>query len=194
MKVRIFLLVSLIAAILCTCDNDGDSYDVGDVFTDNRSVLGYVDSFSLKLSTVRLDSFITSGSPDIFMGYYKDEKAGNVLAETYLPIVFSTKTNIPEDSEYDSLVVCFRPKGGWIGDTIQPKEIKMYEVLEEIRPKFYADQQQMFNHWKLARSSAELATVSIEPNPRRGVVSWARMSDSLGQIWFDMIVKVQKQI
>ncbi len=189
MKVRIFLLVSLIAAILCTCDNDGDSYDVGDVFTDNRSVLGYVDSFSLKLSTVRLDSFITSGSPDIFMGYYKDEKAGNVLAETYLPIVFSTKTNIPEDSEYDSLVVCFRPKGGWIGDTIQPKEIKMYEVLEEIRPKFYADQQQMFNHWKLARSSAELATVSIEPNPRRGVVSWARMSDSLGQIWFDMIVK-----
>lgn len=188
MKVRIFLLVSFIAAIFYTCDNDGDSYDVGDVFSDSRSVLGYVDSFSLRLSTIRLDSFITSGNTDIFMGYYKDEKVGNVLAETYLPIVFATKTNIPEDSEYDSLVVCFKPGGAWIGDTVQPKEIKIYEVLEEIKPRYYADRQQMFNHWKLDRSDTELATVSIEPNPRRGVVSWARMSDSLGQIWFDKIV------
>ena len=188
MKVRILLLVSLIAAVFYTCDDDGDSYDVGDVFSDSRSVLGYVDSFSLRLSTIRLDSFITSGSSDIFVGYYKDEKVGNVLPETYLPIIFSSKTNIPEDSEYDSLVVCFKPKGGWVGDTLQPKEVKIYEVLEEIKPKHYADQQQMFNHWKLNRSNAELATVSLEPNPTRGVVSWARMSDSLGQIWFDMIV------
>ena len=188
MKVRILLLVSLIAAVFYTCDDNGDSYDVGDVFSDSRSVLGYVDSFSLRLSTIRLDSFITSGSSDIFVGYYKDEKVGNVLPETYLPIIFSSKTNIPEDSEYDSLVVCFKPKGGWVGDTLQPKEVKIYEVLEEIKPKHYADQQQMFNHWKLNRSNAELATVSLEPNPTRGVVSWARMSDSLGQIWFDMIV------
>lgn len=188
MKIRILLLIGALAAVFCMCDPDGDSRVVGDVFTDNKAVLGYVDSFSLKLSTIRLDSFVTTGNSNIFMGYYQDEKVGNVLAETYMPIVFSTKTNIPEDAVYDSLVICFKPSGGWIGDTLQPKEIKIYEVLEEIKPHYRAERQQMFNHQKLQRSDNELATVSIDPFPARGLVSWARMSDSLGQLWFDMIV------
>ncbi|GEM_PF-2125944 len=188
MKFRILLLVSTIAAMFYTCDSDGDSYVVGDVFTDNKAVLGYVDSFSLNLSTIKLDSVITSGTTNIFMGYYKDENVGNVLAETYMPIRFSTKTNIPEDAIYDSIVICFKPGGGWVGDTLKPKEIKIYEVLEEIKPHYRAEQQQMFNHQKLKRSDTELATVTIDPYPARGLVSWARMSDSLGQIWFDMIV------
>lgn len=188
MKIRILLLIGVVAAIFCTCDPDSDSHFVGDVFTDNKTVLGYVDSFSLQLSTIRLDSFVTTGNSNIFMGYYKDENVGNVLAETYMPIKFSVKTNIPEDAIYDSLVVCFKPNGGWIGDTLQPKEIKIYEVKEEIKPHYRAEQQQMFNHQKLKRSDIELATVNIDPNPRRGLVSWARMSDSLGQIWFDMLV------
>ena len=187
MKIRILLLIGVVAAIFCTCDPDGDSRVVGDVFTDSRAVLGYVDSFSLKLSTVRLDSFITSGNTDIFMGYCKDEKAGNVSAETYIPIVFSTKTNIPDDAEYDSLIICFKPKGGWVGDTLKPKEVKIYEVLEEIRPRYYSDQQQMFNHIQLKRSDTELATVTIDPFPKRRMVSWAHLSDSLGRKWFEMV-------
>ena len=187
MKIRILLLIGVVAAIFCTCDPDGDSRVVGDVFTDNRTVLGYVDSFSLKLSTVRLDSFITSGNTDIIMGYCKDEKVGNVSAETYIPIVFSSKTNIPDDAEYDSIIICFKPKGGWIGDTLKPKEVKIYEVLEEIRPRYYSDQQQMFNHIKLERSENELATVTIDPFPKRGLVSWAHINDSLGRKWFEMV-------
>ena len=188
MKIRIFLLIGVIAAFFCTCDPDGDSRVVGDVFTDNKTVLGYVDSFSLQLSTIRLDSFVTSNNTDIFMGYYKDDKVGNVLAETYMPIRFSYKTNIPEDAEYDSIVICFKPNGYWVGDTLQPKEIKIYEVQEEIKPHYRAERQQMFNHQKLKRSDTELATVSIVPHPYRSLVSWARMSDSLGRKWFDMIV------
>lgn len=188
MKIRILLLIGVVAAIFCMCDPDGDSRVVGDVFTDNKTVLGYVDSFSLKLSTIRLDSFATSGGTNIFMGYCQDEKVGDVLAETYLPIQFASKVNIREDAEYDSLVICFRPTGGWVGDTLQPKEIKIYEVKEEIKPHYRAEQQKMFNHHKLKRSDAELATVKLDPNPHSGVASWARMSDSLGRIWFDMIV------
>ncbi len=190
MKIRILLLIGVVAAIFCTCDPDGDSRVVGDVFTDSRAVLGYVDSFSLKLSTIRLDSFPTTtgiGS-NIFVGFCQDANAGNVLPETYLPIQFAEKTNIREDAEYDSLVICFRPSGGWVGDTLLPKEIKIYEVKEEIKPHYLAEQQNMFNHQKLKRSDNELATVRLEPNPHRGVASWARMSDSLGQIWFDMII------
>ena len=71
MKFRILLIVSAIAAIFYTCDNDSDSFDVGNVFLDNKAVIGYVDSFSLKLSTIRLDSFVTTGVSDIFLGYLK---------------------------------------------------------------------------------------------------------------------------
>lgn len=188
MKIRFLLLIGVVAAIFCTCDPDGDSRVVGDVFTDTKSVLGYVDSFSLKLSTIRLDSFPTSGGTSIFVGYCQDENVGNVLPETYLPIRFATKTNIREDAEYDSLVICFRPSGGWVGDTLQPKEIKIYEVKEEIKPHYRAERQQMFNHQKLKRSDTELATIKLDPHPHCGVASWARMSDSLGRIWFDKII------
>lgn len=187
MKLCKFLLAGAIFALFVTCDRTGDSYIVGDVFSDNRAVLGYVDSFSLQLSTIRLDSFVTSGNSDIFIGHFKDENAGNVTTETYIPINIASRTVIEEEDIYDSIVICFKPKGNWLGDTLRPKEIKIYEVLEEIKPKENAEQQYMFNHQSLKYCDTELATVKIEPNPKVGLVSWARMSDSLGRKWFDMV-------
>lgn len=187
MKLCKFLLTGAILALFVTCDRTGDSFLVGDVFTDNRAVLGYIDSFSLQLSTIRVDSFVTSGNSDIFIGHFKDENAGNVTTETYIPINIASYTVIEEDDIYDSIVICFKPKGNWVGDTLQYKEIKIYEVLEEIKPREDAEQQYMFNHQSLKYSDTELATVKIEPNPKVGLVSWARMSDSLGQKWFDMV-------
>ncbi len=189
MKLRKLLLASAIVALFATCDRTGDSYIVGDVFTDNKAVLGYVDTFSLQLSTIRLDSFVTSGLNDIYTGYFKDDKAGNVLPETYVPLAFSKKTNIPEGSVYDSLVICFKPNSSWIGDTLLPKELKIYEVKEEIRPDYFAFQQFMFNNQKIKRSDALLATVTIDPMPYRALVSSARMTDSLGQIWFKKVIE-----
>lgn len=188
MKLRKFLLVGAVLALFVTCDRTGDSYIVGDVFTDTRATLGYIDSFSLQLSTIRLDSFPTSGtSNDIFIGHFQDENVGNVTTETYIPINIAARTIIEEEDIYDSIVICFKPRGYWVGDTLKPKEIKIYEVLQEIRPDYDAEQQLMFNHQSLKHSDVELATVKIEPNPNVGLVSWARMSDSLGRKWFEMV-------
>lgn len=125
MKLCKFLLTGAILALFVTCDRTGDSFLVGDVFTDNRAVLGYIDSFSLQLSTIRVDSFVTSGNSDIFIGHFKDENAGNVTTETYIPINIASYTVIEEDDIYDSIVICFKPKGNWLGDTLQTKEIKI---------------------------------------------------------------------
>ena len=187
MKVRIFLLVSLIAAIFYTCDDDGDSFDVGNVFIDNQAVIGYVDSFTLQLSTIRLDSFITMGNTDIFLGSFNDKEVGNVHTEVYVPINFARKTNVSEDAVYDSMIVCFKPNGIWVGDTITPREVKIYEVFDEIKPLYTSLQQSMFNNQRLSRGETELATVSLNPGPLVGDVSWARMSDSVGHLWFNML-------
>ena len=187
MKFRILLLVSAIAAIFYTCDNDGDSFDVGNVFLDNKAVIGYVDSFTLKLSTIRLDSFVTTGNSDIFLGYFKDDEIGNVQTEVYVPINFAMKTNVADDAVYDRMLVCFKPNGKWVGDTVSPREVKLYEVLEEMKPPYYSLRQTMFNNQRLKRSDKELATVSLNPSPKIGDVSWARMSDSVGQLWFNML-------
>lgn len=187
MKFRNLLLTGAVASLFLMCDPSGDSYIVGDVFTDNQAVLGYVDSFSLKLSTIRLDSFPTSGHKDFFFGCYHDSAVGNVRTESYIPIVHLDKQNIPEDAIYDSLVICFKPKGGWVGDTLQPKTLNVYEVLDVIEPDYHAEQQKMFNHHKLRRSSSPLATINVRPHPHTKLVSWARMSDSLGRIWFEKL-------
>jgi len=189
MKFRNFLLISIIAALFATCDNDGDSLDVGDVFSDNQAVMGYVDSFSLKLSTVRLDSFVTSGYSDLFLGYYKDDKIGNVLTEVYTPIVYTSMVTLPEGTIYDSLVVCFKPNGKWVGDTLQHKKVSIYRVLQTIEPDYDADQQKMFNHQKILRDTTPLATIALKPSPMQKLVSTARMSDELGKEWFSMIME-----
>lgn len=187
MKFRKLLLASIVAALFAACDSTGDSYVVGDVFSDNLAVLGYVDTFSLQLSTIRIDSFVTSGHSDFFFGYYKDEQIGNVLTETYIPLVMSKKVNISEYAKYDSLVICFKPKGGWIGDTISEKELKVYEVLEEIKPDVFANVYSMFNNQRLKRSDNCIATIKINPNPKNGLVSYGKMSDSLGMEWFEKL-------
>lgn len=187
MKFRILLLVSAVAAIFYTCDDDGDSFDVGNVFLDNKAVLGYIDSFTVHLSTIRLDSFVTQGATDIFLGSFNDKEVGNVHTEVYVPINFARKTNVSDDAVYDSMLICFKPNGRWVGDTVTPRVVKIYEVLEEIKPLYSSLQQSMFNNQKLLRSDTELATVSLDPSPKIGEVSWARMSDSVGQLWFDML-------
>lgn len=187
MKFRNFLLVGLVATMFSMCDAGGESYRVGDVFTDTKTVFGYVDTFSLKMSTIRLDSFVTSGNQDLFIGYYKDEEIGNVYTETYVPIMFSAKKSISEYSIYDSMVICFKPNGEWMGDTVLNRRVNIYEVQEEIKPQVIANRQYMFNNQRLQRSDECLATVDIKPFPRQGLVSWARMSDSLGQTWFEKL-------
>jgi len=189
MKFRNFLIASVLVAMFATCDNDGDSLDVGDVFSDNQSVLGRVDSFSLKLSTIKIDSFATSGYSNLFLGYCKDDKVGNILTEVYTPIIYSSRITLPENSIYDSLVVCFKPNGTWVGDTVTPKVVNLYRVLQKIEPEYDAVQQKMFSHQKIKRDTTPLATVTIDPNPLRKRVSTARMSDDLGKEWFTMILE-----
>ena len=187
MKTRFLLLAGIVATIFCTCDNDGDSFDVGNVFLDNRAVVGYVDSFTLQLSTIRLDSFVTTGTTDIFLGYLNDEEVGKVQTEVYVPINFAVKTNVAEDAVYDSMIICFKPNGQWMGDTLSPRSVKIYEVLEEMKPRYSSLQQTMFNNQRLKRSDVELATVNLNPNPSIDEASWGRISDSVGQKWFDML-------
>ena len=189
MKFRNFLIASILVYAFAACDNDGDSLDIGDVFSDNQAVMGYVDTFSLKLSTIKVDSFATSGYQSLFLGYYKDEFAGNVLTELYAPIVNSSRITIPENSIYDSLVIVFKPNGVWVGDTVTPKVVNVYRVLQDIEPEYDAEQQKMFNHHRLDRDTTPLATVTLRPNPMRSLVSTARMSDELGQEWFRMILE-----
>ncbi len=187
MKIRNLLLASAIAISLVTCDNDGDSFEVGEIFAESQSVFAYVDSFSLRLSTIRLDSFQTSGFSKIFLGCYRDEELGNVTTEVYAPLIFESKSSIHEDAVYDSLVVCFKPTGNWVGDTLLTKTINIYEVTDIIEPDPLNESQYMYNHQRLNRNSTSLATVELHPNPETKLVSWARMSDSLGQLWFEML-------
>ena len=190
MKIRNFLIYSVLICAIPACDNDGDSFPIGDVFSDNQAVMGYVDTFSLKLSTIKIDSFATSGySSSMFLGYYKDEKVGNVLTEMYAPIIFSSTLTIPENSIYDSLVICFKPSGVWVGDTVTPKFLNISRVLQKIEPHYDAEKQKMFNHQRLQRDTTPLARVTISPNPGRKLVSTARMSDELGNEWFKMLLE-----
>ncbi len=188
MKLRQIIAAGLIATLIAACDRNGDSYIVGHVLTDPSSTIGYTDTFNLKMSTVRLDSFNTSGYDVIHMGYYKDTMAGNVRTETYIPLTYYSRPEFNSETIFDSIVLVVKPNGNWSGDTLLPKTFSIYEVAADIEPNPNNEQPfNLFNNQSIPYKPTPLGKMTVTPSPKGKLVSYCRLSDSLGQSWVDML-------
>ena len=102
-----------------------------------------VDTFSPKLSTVYIDSFITSGKGDGLTGGYTDPVFGKINAQSYLEIAppphnkdyTGTGSSIYDNTVYDSLSLIIKlQSGNYYGDTTKQIQINVHRLAELITP------------------------------------------------------------
>jgi len=136
MRLRQFHLVFLIISIFtvaASCKKVDIQY--GNQALDNQyTQVIKVDTFTVNLSTVFVDSFATSGTGVTLLGGYTDTAFGRIDTKCYFdlqPPPYSSST-VYDSTSYDSLRLILKLTRNYYGDTTQPLHIDVSRLSQQI--------------------------------------------------------------
>lgn len=165
----------LLWALLTGCE---DATIIGAELPSTDKVTGtiYIDTFTVRTSTVLVDSVPTSSNNYLLLGRYTDARLGTLTASSYACLgladgVFQPKTSMV----YDSAVLLLLPDTYRYGDTTRTQQVQVHRLRARIRPNttYYASS-------SLAYDAAVLGTTTFQARPRLDTVR-VRLADALGQ-------------
>jgi hypothetical protein len=134
-----FLLVIASLLVFSCKKNDGE-FVLGSDFLESSSDIRRVDTFSVELSTVIIDSFPTNNYSIAMVGYFDDAfygadnelGYGNMLGQVKCNSFFQLGTpeyyEVLEDDIYDSVKFILSHTGYTYGDTLQPLVVSLYPL------------------------------------------------------------------
>lgn len=167
----------LLALLLTSFGCETASTDLGEELTvDKLSGTLYIDTLTVRTSTVLVDSVVTSSSSYLLVGQYQDARLGTVTARSYLRLGLGSSTFAPEaTAQFDSLVLVLAPDTYRYGDTTQLQQLQVHRLQEALRPAttYYAFNSRTYEAPPLGRRTFRART-------GLGVLR-IRLSDALGQ-------------
>ena len=123
-KLIVIFVIAVTGLIGCTTSVS----EIGaNLFNNNLFSISYVDSVSLKASTVLLDSLITSNSGRLLVGHHEDEKLGPVTVKSVFQVGVSPPIALDRrTTEYRSLKLFLKRDGYSYYDTTNTQTISVY--------------------------------------------------------------------
>lgn len=111
-----------------------------------------------------------------------------VKFQVLLNVEYSPSTFTPNDNlsyRFDSLTVSMKCNGDYVGDTLAPLKIKLYELTEnlELNASGY-----LYNNSNVSYQSTPFSTIKIQPKPNGKNLLEYRLSDDLGKLWFNKML------
>lgn len=159
----------------------GDQY-----LDDNYTQVVKVDSFTADLSTVYIDSFITSSKAVGVIGAFDDPVFGKIRASTYFEVVppayaqATTYIDSFRSVTFDSIALILYPNKTYIGDTTQPVQITVDRLAEPIVP-YDNTTNYIYNTRSFAVQPTPLGTKTVYLTPNTGDSVTVRLDDALGK-------------
>lgn len=181
---RNILVILCLVAGLASCKNVES--DVGSNFFQNHSNVVVVDTLTVKLETVYLDSVPTNGMGVILTGGYQDTLTGNKLASSYMQLGAPSVQSISSTSVYDSLRFILRPNKYVLGDSTQPFSLAVHALDEPIT--IPAGDVSLYNTSSFDYESSVLGSWTGRIYPTRTEQVSIPLTDQLGQTLFHAIV------
>ena len=116
--------------LICSCEQEGDFSPIDD--GSDIEVLS-IDTLTLEISTVYLDSIITQNSGSVLIGNTFSEELGHLSSTGYMQFVPGS-TILPDDEDtYDSLGLTIYPYRNTFGKGSQQK-FSIYRVKQDYEP------------------------------------------------------------
>jgi hypothetical protein len=185
------LFIFSIVVFSCSNDSDLSSISIGDNFIKPQTAIVVVDTFSIQLSTLKIDSIPTSESGKLLVGKYIDDYFGKVSSKGYFQLTLPDSLDINENAVFDSLTLSVKYSGDWYGDTLQPQTINVYRVLEDIELN---DDSKLDNTSSFKYDETPLGSVTLIPKPNFYDHLQIRLSDELGKEFVRFMKKKTNEI
>lgn len=190
------LLVLFLGALITSCDSDVDTgeFVVGSDYLSVSNKVVLVDTLTVDISTINLDSLVTSSQGRLLIGNYDDPYFGKVKSESYFQLSGSTYALSSSSSDtdspnyvFDSIRMILRPDGYYYGDSTKVQTISMHRLLEKVKVK--DDDYYFYNDSKLSYDSESLGSVSYKPTPVRKDSVVLKVNNVFGEALFQKIKK-----
>ncbi len=184
--------LALLFVLIATSSCEKQYINFGTNFIDNSITnLVLVDSSTVEVSTVYIDSFVTSNTNTIFAGRFKDEKFGVVQAQSFLQMGLpqSSTYDMPNGATFDSLEVILKLNKQYYGDTLSTYKIAIHQL---VAPITYPTNQQFsfFNLNTREYASTELGSSQLVVSPFGRDTIAIKLSPDLG---LDLFKKMQNK-
>ena len=127
-----FLAFISLLSIAISCDSDEiSSYNVGSEFLENEININVLDTFSIKSSTYKFDSIVTSSEGRVLLGHIEDEFIGKTTSSSYFQLSTSN-FSIDADATYDSIGFVLNYDNYYYRDTTVAQTYKVYKLAESV--------------------------------------------------------------
>ena len=152
----------------------------GQQFLDNGfTQIVKVDTFTPRVTTVYVDSFITSAKGVSLIGGYADPVFGKINPNTYFEVVPPAYVDSFQTSTYDSLVLILVPNKSYYGDTTQPVHVDVSRVISTITG-YDNNLTNIYNVKQFPVNPTPIGSKDLTVRPTRGDSIFIRLSDNLG--------------
>lgn len=164
-------------------DLSDEAFSIGNELMDSHTQLGYIDTLSVKLSTVIMDSVRTSNTGRMLVGQYTDGDFGTINSSSYFQVTVPFAT-VGTNATFDSLTLVLTYDGYYYGDTLKEQTMYVYPVAdwpEENDDVYY------YNTSKVKVETNLLGQKTFQPRISKETLE-IRLSDSLGVDLFQKMV------
>lgn len=182
----------LFLLLVWACNEDdlsNKSFTIGDDLVETSTEIIYIDTLSVNLSTVILDSVSTSNTYRMLIGNNTDGNFGAIQAGTFLELA-PPSVSIGEEAVFDSLTLVLGYDGYYYGDTIEEQLLSVHALTEAIEVN--ADGY-LYNTSNFAYNSTPLGQRSSAPTPGGGSLE-IRLADSLGALFFQKLLNEDQEL
>ncbi len=136
---HLFIISFLIVTLCYSCGDqslDEISTPMGEEYIDGDAGIMMLDTFSVELSTVILDSVETTNTGVALVGSFFDEDFGQMDADAVFRVTTPGRISLDEDDIYDSIEFCIKYNDYYLGDTTLTHSFTVEEIesdLEQMR-------------------------------------------------------------
>jgi hypothetical protein len=179
-----FFLGLLILLGLVSCDDSRNEYLAGTSWASADSRIKLIDTLTLKMSTIIMDSVATSGQSKILIGRTKDQTFGEIKSSSIFEITPSSYTITSKNTAvFDSINLYLTYNDYYYGDTLKTFKLSVSPL--EKRLKLNADGN-LYNTSKFNNSNS-IGEISFLPRPnKKNNYLKINLDKSYGQALFNL--------
>ena len=138
------------------------------------------DTFSASLSTVFVDSFVTSGTGVTLLGGYTDTSFGRIDTKCYFEFAPPSNSNNYDSTRFDSLYLILKLNRSYYGDTTKPLHLDVRRLSQQIQ--FPVNSSSFYNVNTFPVNQSILGSTDVLVQPKFYTDSIViRLSNNLGK-------------
>jgi hypothetical protein len=179
------LFLTLLMLPSSGCQDNLES-SIGKEYVNSQTRVSLIDTFSVKLSTVILDTLVTSRTGSILLGNYEDEVFGSVSSESFFQIGVPESFDVQSDDLYDSLRLVLTYNTYCFGDTNRPQRLLVHQLTGGIE---YEDGATITSRVSFSYNTTAIGALTYTPGPNGSSTTVSiPMSDRLGRDLFAQLI------